>query len=230
MSLRLFWREAYLYIIMNEEKNMKYHIIKKSFGLEFCTWPDEIGLCVTKRLQDQIERARNILKYNRDIQKLYIEPPLKITSTHSFFDMQDACRFGIQSVVVEDIYAIYRVQVSPTNLTFAEYDFTHLIPHPLAAEHEEERIANEAEIYEEQLGILDPNILYEVQTLTASEGWLNTWSIIEENDETVPQTFSTRKAAQQEIDEHISDIKEAIESGDLDVMLDEFRIVQISKL
>ena len=145
---------------------MTYHIIKKSFGTEFCTWPDEIGLCVTDDL-----RSKTIS---------------------------------------------------------AEYDFTHLIPHPIVADLEEESAAHDTEILEE-LGTQSPDALYEVQTLTASDGWLNTWSVLDENDTSVPQTFTSRKAAQKEIDEHVSDIQEAIENGDLDVMLEEFRIVPLSK-
>ncbi|SEB78423.1 hypothetical protein SAMN05192540_1535 [Maribacter dokdonensis] len=207
---------------------MTYHIIKKSFGTEFCTWPDEIGLCVTDDLRDKIERARNILKYNRDIQKLYIKPSLKILSDQSFVDLKTDANFEKYSVIVEDIYVSYFVQSKWSKTISAEYDFTHLIPHPIVADLEEESAAHDADILEE-LGTQSPNILYEVQTLTASDGWLNTWSVVDENNENVPKTFTTRKAAQQEIDEHISDIQDAIESGDLDVMLEELRIVQISK-
>lgn len=214
--------------MMSREKRMTYHIIKKSFGTEFCPWPDEIGLCVTERLQDQIERARNILKYNPDIQKLYIEPPLTITSKQSFFEMQDACRFEIQSIIVQGVSVSYFVQSKWSKTICAEYDLSHLVPHPVIEELQEESTALEADI-REGLGTQDPSIFYEVQTLTASEGWINTWSVLDADNKSVPQTFKTRKAAQTEIDEQLSDIKEAIENGDLDVMLEEFRIVQISK-
>ena len=207
---------------------MTYHIIKKSFGTEFCTWPDEIGLCVTDDLRDQIERVRNILKYNRDIQKLNIKPSLKILSDQSFVDLKTDANFEKYSVIVEDIYVSFFVQSKWSKTISAEYDFTHLIPHPIVADLEEESAAHDTEILEE-LGTQSPDALYEVQTLTASDGWLNTWSVLDENDTSVPQTFTSRKAAQKEIDEHVSDIQEAIENGDLDVMLEEFRIVPLSK-
>ena len=229
MSLRLLWREAHLYSILNAERIMKYHIIKKSFGTEFCTWPDEIGLCVTDDLRDKIERARNILKYNHDIQKIHIKPSLKILSDESFIDLKTDANFETYSVIVEDIYVSFFVQSKWSKTICAEYDFTDLIPHPIVADLEEESAAHDAEINEEQLGIYNPDTLYEVQTLNASDGWMNTWSVIDANGKSVPQTFTTRKAAIAEIDEHISDIKEAIENGDLDVMLDEFKIVPILK-
>ncbi len=228
MSLRLLWREAYLCFILNAERIMKHQTIKKSFGTEFCTWPDEIGLCVTDDLRDQIERTRNILKYNHDIQKLYIKPSLKILSDQSFIELKTDANFETYSVIVEDIYASFFVQSKWSKTISAEYDFTHLIPHPIVTDLEEESAAHDAEILEE-LGTQNPDILYEVQTLTASDGWLNTWSVVDKSNENVPKTFTTRKAAQQEIDEHVSDIQDAIESGDLDVMLEELRIVQISK-
>lgn len=207
---------------------MTYHIIKKSFGTEFCTWPETLELQVPDELRNKIERARNILKYNRDIQKLYIEPPLTTTSKHSFFQMQEACRFETQSIIVQGVSVAYFVQSKWSKTICAEYDFSHLIPHPVIEELQEERLALDANIRED-LGTHDESVFYEVQTLTAAEGWLNTWSVLNAENKSVPQTFTTRKAAQTEIDEQLSDIKDAIESSDLDVMLEDLRIVQRSK-
>jgi hypothetical protein len=47
-------------------------------------------------------------------------------------------------------------------------------------------------------------IRFEVQTETIIDGWINTWH---EDDE--PQTFSTRKEAEDAIDEFFDDLKDA---------------------
>ena len=58
---------------------------------------------------------------------------------------------------------------------------------------------------------------YEVQTWTLCDGWINTWSITEEVEEyiftEVPETFATRKEAQQALDEFLADIQEEIDAG-----------------
>ncbi|WP_024771740.1 hypothetical protein [Aquimarina macrocephali] len=208
---------------------MTYSIIKKFFYTEFCSWPDEIELCVTPRLHDQIESARNILKYNSNVQKLYIEVPSEVISKQSFIDMQYACRFEMHSIIVEDVHVRYYVESAWSKTIRAEYDFTHLIPHPVIEVLNNENQALDANIAE-RYGTQDSGVLYEVQTLTASDGWLNTWSVIDDDNKSIPQTFTSYRAAQKEIDEHIADTNEAIENGDLDAVIDEFRIVKISQI
>jgi hypothetical protein len=46
---------------------------------------------------------------------------------------------------------------------------------------------------------------YEVQTWTICDGWINTWSIIEDHA-AIPETFANRKEAQEALDEFLSDI------------------------
>lgn len=206
---------------------MTYSIIEKSFFTEFCSWPEKIELCVTDTLRDKIEAARSILKYNLDVQKLYIDVPPEVISKQSFIDMQDACRFETHSIIVEDVTVRYFVESEWSRTIRAEYDFTQLILHPVVKALENEQHALDADI-EARYGASNSNISYEVQTLNASDGWLNTWSVLDDNGKSVPQTFTSYGAAQKEINEHIADTKEAIEDGDLDAVMDEFKIVPIS--
>ncbi len=55
---------------------------------------------------------------------------------------------------------------------------------------------------------------YEVQTYTICEGWVNTWTIIEGDNDPVPHHFATRQEAQAELDELLNDIQQEISCGD----------------
>lgn len=207
---------------------MTYSIIDKSFCTEFCSWPEKMELCVTNSLRDKIESARSILKYNPDVQKLHIDVPPEVISQQSFIDMQDACPYETHSIIVEDVTVHYFVESEWSKTIRAEYDFSHLIPHPVMDTLENKNQALDADI-EERYGTLDRNVLYEVQTLNASDGWLNTWSVLDDNGKSIPQTFTSYRAAQKEIDEHVADALEAIEEGDLDAVLESYKIIPISK-
>lgn len=67
---------------------------------------------------------------------------------------------------------------------------------------------------------------YEVQMNTLCDGWTNVWS---EDDK--PMTFGSRKAAQAEIDEFLSDVADAVRRGDMSDSYDpdDFRIVELEK-
>jgi|CXWL01.1.fsa_nt_gi hypothetical protein len=77
---------------------------------------------------------------------------------------------------------------------------------------------------------------YEVQTWTLCDGWINTWSIIEEAGDNIftdiPETFPTREEAQQALDEFLSDIQSEIDTGqrsaDEGYDAEDFRIVQVA--
>ena len=71
---------------------------------------------------------------------------------------------------------------------------------------------------------------YEVQQYTLCEGWVNTWTICEE-DITTPQIFDTQEEAQVELDEFFREIHEDIEYGEHDpdngYNTEEFRVVEV---
>jgi len=80
-----------------------------------------------------------------------------------------------------------------------------------------------------------PAALYEVQTYTLCDGWLNTWTISEKVSrntytETL-ETFSTREQAQQALDEFLSDIQEEIAAGQRGVDegydRDDYRVAEV---
>ncbi len=77
------------------------------------------------------------------------------------------------------------------------------------------------------------NIKYEVQHYTLCDGWINTWSIYDENDNPIPSVFDTKEEAQAELDDFFEDIQTDIDSGfrdkDHGYGRDEFRIVPILK-
>ena len=60
---------------------------------------------------------------------------------------------------------------------------------------------------------------YEVQTLTVVDGWVNTWHVDDEL-----QTFSTKKEAEEAIDEFFDDLDDADMSDDYD--RDDYRVVR----
>jgi hypothetical protein len=62
-------------------------------------------------------------------------------------------------------------------------------------------------------------IRFEVQTETIIDGWINTWH---EDDE--PQTFPTRKEAEDAIDEFFDDLKDAGMADDY--TRDDYRVVE----
>lgn len=73
---------------------------------------------------------------------------------------------------------------------------------------------------------------WEVQHYTMCDGWVNTWSVIENGKET-PQQFDTELEAQSELDEFFNDINLEIEYGEREPEhgydRDEFQIVEVTK-
>lgn len=65
--------------------------------------------------------------------------------------------------------------------------------------------------------------IWEVQTYTLCDGWVNTWT---END--VPVTFDTYEAAKAEFDQYWAELQQAVEDGEIEPYdEDEFHIVAV---
>lgn len=71
---------------------------------------------------------------------------------------------------------------------------------------------------------------YEVQQYTLCDGWVNTWTLWDENDQAEPETFPSRSEAQAALDEFFGEIRDEILSGqrpaDNGYDRSEFRIVK----
>ena len=74
-------------------------------------------------------------------------------------------------------------------------------------------------------------IKYEVQHYTLCNGWINCWTVIDENGNEMPQYFQTKADAEQELQEFFADIAHEIESGERSFeegySKDEFQIIEI---
>lgn len=72
--------------------------------------------------------------------------------------------------------------------------------------------------------------MYEIQHNTLADGWVNTWTTVQDGVET-PETFLFESDAQLALDEFFLDIQEAVADGDLEdgYSRDEFRIVKIEE-
>ena len=50
-------------------------------------------------------------------------------------------------------------------------------------------------------------------TVKCSNGWLNTWTVYDDDDRSEPETFPTEAEAQAALDEFLAEIHEEIETG-----------------
>ena len=57
---------------------------------------------------------------------------------------------------------------------------------------------------------------YEVSTWSLCDGWSNTWTTEDENNNEIPVIFDTKKEAMEEIEAEIADTEAAIKRGDMD--------------
>ena len=57
---------------------------------------------------------------------------------------------------------------------------------------------------------------YEVLTWSLCDGWSNTWTEIDENNNEMPIIFDTKKEAMEEIKAEIDTTEDAIQRGDMD--------------
>jgi len=55
---------------------------------------------------------------------------------------------------------------------------------------------------------------YEIHTWTLCQGWINCWTVTDENGHEVPDSYDTIKDAQAEIDELFDEIDQQIKSGE----------------
>ena len=72
--------------------------------------------------------------------------------------------------------------------------------------------------------------LYKVETRTLS-GWEDAWSIDLEDGTSIPMRFHSIAQAQDEIDELLRDVKEAVAAGDMVEEYDpqDYRIVEVKQ-
>jgi len=72
--------------------------------------------------------------------------------------------------------------------------------------------------------------IYEVQTRTICDGWVNTWHEYDEDNNEIPMQFDSFEAALMELDNFIDDYQDAYEAGDIESPedRDNYRIVQVN--
>lgn len=120
---------------------MTYSKIEKTYCTILCSWPDSIEVHINNELKDQIRKARNILKYNSFIRSVSLDVPKGFINPEDLNNLYDACPYGVQRIVVFDVYAKYALQSKYSEMITAKYDFTHLIEHPVILELREEEEA-----------------------------------------------------------------------------------------
>lgn len=73
--------------------------------------------------------------------------------------------------------------------------------------------------------------IYEIQHFTLCDGWINTWTIENEDGSSEPETFATKADAEAALAEFFAEIEEEIATGqrgeDEGYSRDEFRIVAV---
>lgn len=71
--------------------------------------------------------------------------------------------------------------------------------------------------------------IYEVQTLTICDGWINTWHEYDDDNNEIPMQFDSFEAALMELDNYIDDYQDAYEAGDIESPEDRshYRIVEV---
>lgn len=74
-------------------------------------------------------------------------------------------------------------------------------------------------------------IKYEVQHYTLCDGWINTWTTYDENDNETPSIFDTYEDAQEALDDFLKEEKKAFKRKEIDSMYeaDEFRIEEVKE-
>lgn len=70
--------------------------------------------------------------------------------------------------------------------------------------------------------------MYEVQHFTLCDGWINTWTNIDDDGNDTPSVYETEEAAKKALDEYLFDTFIAYMNGDLAEPYNhnEFRIMQ----
>lgn len=70
---------------------------------------------------------------------------------------------------------------------------------------------------------------YEVQHFTLCDGWINTWTTYDEQNNEIPSVFDTYEDAQEALDDFLKEEKKAFKRKEIDSMYeeDEFRIEEV---
>lgn len=73
--------------------------------------------------------------------------------------------------------------------------------------------------------------MFEVQTYTICDGWVNTWHEYDDDNNEVPILFDTFEEALLELDNYIDDYQDAYEAGDIADAgnRDNYRIVKLEE-
>jgi len=70
-----------------------------------------------------------------------------------------------------------------------------------------------------------------VEHFTLADGWVNTWSTFDDDDNAIPSVFDTREEAEQALRDFFADQEQFINSGELPedcaYSLSEFRVTMI---
>lgn len=57
---------------------------------------------------------------------------------------------------------------------------------------------------------------FEMQTYALADGWVESWSVIDEDGSSQPKRWDTKTEAQSAIDEFLTDIQAEIDAGECD--------------
>ncbi len=70
---------------------------------------------------------------------------------------------------------------------------------------------------------------YEVQQDTMCDGWTNTWTEYDDDNNAQPMTFDSFEEALEELDEHLNDCAQEFKRGNISepYLREEFRIVEV---
>lgn len=70
---------------------------------------------------------------------------------------------------------------------------------------------------------------YEVQHFTLCDGWINTWTTYDDQNNEIPSVFDTYEDAQEALDDFLKEEKKAFKRKEIDSMYeeDEFRIEEV---
>lgn len=71
---------------------------------------------------------------------------------------------------------------------------------------------------------------YEVQHYTLCDGWINTWTTYDENDNEIPITYESYEDAKEALKDFLNEEKKAYKRKEIDNMYeeDEFRIEEVN--
>jgi hypothetical protein len=73
---------------------------------------------------------------------------------------------------------------------------------------------------------------YEIQTFTLCDGWVNTWTHYDENDNEIPSTYDAYSHAQSDLHTYLKDELREYQSGNIESPSDvnDFRIVKTKEI